>query len=509
MNATLGAILLLLSGLPLILYINIVPHLQYILAKHVLPGVPDKKDFDFIVVGAGSAGAVVAGRLAENGHEVLLIEAGGPSNYFMQIPALMAGFQNTAYDWQYRTEPQKYTPLKATKGMSVWPRGKGLGGSSLLNYMQYMRGNAKDYDEWAALGASGWSFKDVLPFFKKSQNLHDSPDDVNPKYHGEGGPMGVRTMPDVSCNMSKIIEKSLLEVLNLPKGDCNAKDQNVVWRTQTNMNSGRRADSYTCFAAPYEGKGLTSLTFSHATKIIIDDAKVAKGVEVDRFGSKLTFWATKEVIVSSGAIGSPQLLMLSGIGPKEHLQAVGIEPTLDKPGVGENLQDHLFGSIEAFVDEKVSPQRLGTSPFFLFNPLNYWTWYFNPGPYNGPLGDIMIISGAHVHVNSTGDPYNRPEIQMISYHDIFSQDYGIMFPKNLGLSEEFMQHHEHVMGGDGVTFLPKLLRPKSRGTVRLASKDFHDHPIIDPQYFKDPQDVQVMADGLKLSKKVLDSPNFK
>ena len=131
----------------------------------------------------------------------------------------------------------------------------------------------------------------------------------------------------------------------------------MVWRTQTNMNSGRRADSYTCFAAPYEGKGLTSLTFSQATKIIIDDAKVAKGVEVDRFGSKLTFWATKEVIVSSGAIGSPQLLMLSGIGPKEHLQAVGIEPTLDKPGVGENLQDHLFGSIEAFVDEKVSPQR--------------------------------------------------------------------------------------------------------------------------------------------------------
>ena len=121
----------------------------------------------------------------------------------------------------------------------------------------------------------------------------------------------------------------------------------------------------------------------------------------------------------------------------------------------------------------------------------------------------MIISGAHVHVNSTGDPYNRPEIQMISYHDLFSQDYGIMFPKNLGLSEEFMQHHEHVMGGDGVTFLPKLLRPKSRGTVRLASKDFHDHPIIDPQYFKDPQDVQVLADGLKLSKKVLDSPNFK
>ena len=121
----------------------------------------------------------------------------------------------------------------------------------------------------------------------------------------------------------------------------------------------------------------------------------------------------------------------------------------------------------------------------------------------------MIISGAHVHVNSTGDPYNRPEIQMISYHDLFSQDYGIMFPKNLGLSEEFMQHHEHVMGGDGVTFLPKLLRPKSRGTVRLASKDFHDHPIIDPQYFKDPQDVQVLADGLKLSKKVMDSPNFK
>ena len=193
---------------------------------------------------------------------------------------------------------------------SNWPRGKGLGGSSLLNYMQYMRGNPRDYDEWSDLGATGWSYENVLPYFKKSQRYHES-DDFNENYHGTDGPMGVRKLPQYSCKMSYLIEAGLNDTLGLEKADCNGKNQNVIWQSQFNQNSGRRADSYSCFAAPQVGKGLTVLTFAHATKIIMSSL-VAKGVEVERFGQKLEFYAKNEVIISAGSIGSPQLLMLSG-----------------------------------------------------------------------------------------------------------------------------------------------------------------------------------------------------
>ena len=509
MPQNLALILLVLSGLPLALYINLTPILQSLFARFTLPGVPDKAEFDFVIVGAGSAGSVVAGRLAEHGAQVLLIEAGGPSNWLMQIPGLYPAFQRTAYDWQYKIQPQKHVPLKAIQdGAGNWPRGKGLGGSSLLNYMQYMRGHPRDYDEWVELGAEGWSYQEVLPYFKKSQRLHESPNDVNPKYHGESGPMGVRTMPEVSNKMGEIIEASLEDVLSdMKKGDCNAENQNVIWRSQTNLNSGRRADAFSCFAAPYEGQGLTVLTFAHATKIIFGDGKVAKGVEVERFGQKSQFYAKKEVILSSGAIGSPQLLMLSGIGPKKHLEEVGIQTILDKPGVGANLQDHLLHFLEAPIEDE-SKERLGVSPFTATNPINYWDW-LTKHPYNGPLGDILIGSGAFPYMNSTNDKYQRPEIQMVPLPLTLQVEYGTMHGQNLGLSKEYLEAHQDEGGKDGMTFSFCTLRPKSTGTIRLASKDPMDHPIIDPEYLKEPEDLKVAIDALKLSKKILDSVHFK
>ena len=173
-----------------------------------------------------------------------------------------------------------------------------------------MRGNPKDYDEWSDLGANGWSYQDVLPYFKKSERYHES-DDLDENYHGTKGPMGVRKLPKYSCKMSSLIEASLNDTLSLEKGDCNAKNQNVIYQSQFNQNSGRRADSYSCFAAQYVGKGLTVLTYAHATKIIMSNL-TAKGVEVVRFGQKFEFLAKKEVIISAGSVGSPQLLMLSG-----------------------------------------------------------------------------------------------------------------------------------------------------------------------------------------------------
>ena len=508
MPPNLGILILIVTGLPLALYINLTPILQSLWARFVLPGVPDKAEFDFVIVGAGSAGSVVAGRLAEHGHQVLLIEAGGPSNWLMQIPGLYPAFQRTAYDWQYKIEPQKYAPLKGIQnGAGNWPRGKGLGGSSLLNYMQYMRGHPRDYDEWVDLGAEGWSYQEVLPYFKKSERLHESPEDVNSKYHGESGPMSVRRMPDVSCPMGRIIEASLDDVLtDMKRGDCNAENQNVIWRTQTNLKSGRRADAFSSFAAPYEGKGLTVLTYAHATKIIFEGLE-AKGIEVERFGQSLQYFAKKEVIVSTGAIASPQLLMLSGIGPKKHLQEHGIKPLLDKPGVGANLQDHLLHFLEAFTEDE-SQERLGVSPFTATNPKNYWDW-FTKHPYNGPLGDILIGSGAFPYMNSTDDKYQRPEIQLVLLPSTLQVEYGTMHGLNLNLSKEYLEVYSNERGKDGMSFAFCTLRPKSIGTIKLASNNPMDHPIIDPEYLKDPEDMKVAIDGLKLSKKILDSEHYK
>ena len=176
--------------------------------------------------------------------------------------------------------------------------------------MLYVRGNPKDYDEWSDLGATGWSYQDVLPYFKKSQHYHES-DDFDEKYQGTGGPLGVRKLPQYSCKMSHLIEASLNDTLGLEKGDCNGGNQNVIYQGQFNQRSGRRSDSYSSFAEKYVSKGLTVLTFAHASKIIMSGL-VAKGVEVERFGEKFEFYAQNEVILSAGAIGSPQLLMLSG-----------------------------------------------------------------------------------------------------------------------------------------------------------------------------------------------------
>lgn len=256
-------------------------------------------------------------------------------------------FQDTAYDWQYTTEPQKHAPNKALgAGRSKWLQGKGLGGTSLLNYMLYIRGHPKDFDEWTSMGAEGWSYKDVLPYFKKSERYHGK-EDFDTAYHNDKGPLGVQQMPNDPTIEYRTIYESALNEMGLEGGDCNGKEQNVRYWYQSTQDNGKRADTYSAFAEPWVGNGLTVLTYAHATKLILDGGgKVMKGIKVERFGQKLDLFARKEVIVSAGAIGSPHLLMLSGIGPKKHLTDIGIETIHDLPGVGANLQNHLFTPLE-------------------------------------------------------------------------------------------------------------------------------------------------------------------
>ncbi len=426
MNPTFGLILLLTLSIPIILYVNITPVVQQFLASILPSGVENNAEFDFIVVGGGSAGSVVAARLAEEGHNVLLVEAGGPPNFLMGIPALVAGFQLTAYDWQYKTVPQK--TLKHS--ISNWPRGKVLGGSSQLNYMIYVRGNPRDYDAWADLGNAGWSYKDVLPFFKKSQRYYSGPAD--PEYTGRYGPMHVQTFGDDDiAPLSKVIEDGLLE-LGHPQVDYNGKDQEGVHRSQYSNNHGWRASTYASFLAPLQGKGLRTLTFAHATKVLFKPGtNRIFGVQVSRLGKVMNLYAKNEVIVSGGSINSPQLLMLSGIGPKEHLKEIGIQVKVDLPGVGSNLQDHLISLSNLKVTS--SEKRLGAGNFLTVNPWNYINFFLNG---KGPLIDSGISVGAFLKTKVNQDPYKRPDIQFHTVPYGVDIDFGLVLKNVLNISDD-------------------------------------------------------------------------
>ena len=197
--------------------------------------------------------------------------------------------------------------------------------------------------------------------------------------------------------------------------------------------------------------------------------------------------------------------ILIGIGPETHLKYKGLKTILDKPGVGSNLQDHIMIVIDGVAENR---ERLGFNPFQGANPLHYFTW-FTSNPYNGPLGDAALGVGAHFHTPFGSDPYKRPEIQLMSVPFYTFLDWGAMYAELLGFSDEHMALNAENMGKDGVTFLPKLLRPKSIGTIRLASNNYQDHPIIDPEYLKHPDDVKTLVEALKISKNVLDSKHLK
>ncbi len=333
MHPSIGQLLVFLTSIPFILIVTLQPAWQSLVAKILPSEVQDGDSFDFIVVGSGSAGSVVAARLAEAGLHVLLVEAGGQPSWLMPIPALLATSQGTAYDWKFATEPQKHTMHALKDSVCKWARGKVLGGTSQLNAMLYVRGHARDYDEWSSMGNPGWSYKEVLPFFKKSERFYGDAggEEIDPEYHGKDGPMGVRIVTDVT-KITEVFEEAFEEV-GMKRGDYNGKEQEVFFRGQTNQNNGRRGDTFSNFAEPHVGKGITLLTYAHVTKVLFKpNTNEAIGIRVTRFDQELSLYASKEVILSGGSVGSPHILMLSGIGPTTHLESLGIKTKVDLPG---------------------------------------------------------------------------------------------------------------------------------------------------------------------------------
>ena len=454
---------------------------------------PPGPQYDYIVVGAGSAGSVVAGRLARAGLQVLLVEAGGPAPPLAHIPAMVGALQRTVLDWAFTTELQARAAI-STGRVSRWPRGKVLGGSSILNYMIYMRGHSRDYDHWREAGLEGWGYQEVLKYFKKSQHMElEVPDKDH--YHGSGGELTV-TRDNFKEPIVDVFMRAA-EELGYKVGDINGELEDEGFSpSQVTLKNGFRTGTYKAFAERESGKNLTVLTFAHASRLLFDGSK-AVGVEVTRFGRTLQFFARQEVVVSAGSIGSPQLVMLSGIGDSRHLEEVGVRPLHHLPEVGRNLQDHLLVPVSFDTTAPLSIQLADT------NKLSSWLQYLSSG--RGPLTSTGGLGGvAQLQTEANTDP--RPDIQFNLLALTGATDYGLVLNQNLGMRDPvtlaWMAPHE---GKYSSCFGVTLNRPKSRGYLELRTNNPLDHPIIQPNYLSAQEDVDTLIAGIRIAVKLLNT----
>lgn len=430
------------------------------------------KTFDYIIIGAGSAGCVMANRLSEESDtRVLLLEAGGPDNRReISIPVAAPQLFRTEVDWEFYTAPQ----AELNGRRLHWPRGRVLGGTSSLNWMIYSRGDPSDYDHWAALDNEGWSFDDVLPYFKKAEHQERG----ESAYHGTGGPLNVADARDPNP-LSPLFVEAGVEV-GIPRNDdFNGAQQEGVGLFQVTQNNGKRHSAVAAYLTPaLQRPNLTVLTDVRVTRIICH-AGEATGVEYVRDGGTVQAKVTKEVILSAGAVNSPQLLMLSGIGPADHLREHGIAVHVDLPGVGRNLQDHL--SISPVAYECTAPITLA-GVGRLRDVANYLLFK------KGPLTSTVAEAAAFV---KTDPGLPRPDLE-VAFLPIYVDESRPDDPPD--------QH--------GFTIASILLYPESRGQITLRAPDPMVDPLIDPRYLTAEKDREMVVEALKVARKIGRASSF-
>ena len=485
--------------------------------------------FDVIVVGAGSAGAVVAARLSENNAvSVALVEAGGAPPPRAAMPAAVASLQlDPEVDWMFTGDPGG-VGKGLTDGRMMVPRGKMLGGSSGLNYMAYVRGHPGDFDGWAAEGAKGWSYDEVLPLFIKSEDLvpPDSPDGVaiEDDVHGTGGPLGVSVRSPHAVAAEQFVQAAA--AAGIPTGDYNGRDRGgpagCASLFQTTTRAGRRCSTYEAFLAPaMDRPNLTVIANAQVERILLEegpDGLRATGVRYrGADGRTSNLDADREVVVSAGAIGSPQLLLVSGIGPREELEAVGVNCLLDNPHVGKHLKDHLHvplafpapgvaltmteiaislgpdalrapaGPLPADAAEDVDlPPELAGLKVEATRQVTEWATTGKGLPSSSFYDAVAFFStglgDAHTHDAQIGllACGYTPDI----WRHVFRVD-----------PEAFFGDPEVALSpmAQTVVVLPNPVQPHSEGQVRLVSADVSDPPRIDLNYLADPHDVTVMV----------------
>lgn len=463
---------------------------------------PLDAEYDFVVIGGGSAGAVVASRLSEiPSWRVLLLEAGPDENEVTDVPSLAAYLQLTKLDWKYKTEPTGKSCLGMKGGRCNWPRGKVLGGSSVLNYMLYVRGNRHDYEHWEQLGNSGWGYEEALYYFKKSED-NRNPYLRNSPYHGTGGYLTVQESPWRTPLVVAFVEAGM--ELGYENRDINGEYQTGFMISQGTIRRGSRCSTAKAFLRPVRlRRNIHTAMNSHVTRIIIDPLSMrAKGVEFYRDGKKQVVWAKKEVILSAGSINSPQLLMLSGIGPGEHLRHIGIPVLKDLP-VGNNLQDHVgILGLTFLIDKPVAivQDRLQAAPVTMHYVANG----------RGPMTTLGGIEGyAFVNTKYANESSDYPDIQFHVAPASIASDGGAQVRKVLGLTDDVYDTvFKPITNKDAWTIIPLLLRPRSRGTVRLRSSNPFRNPVINANYFSEPRDIATLVEGAKIAVRVSQAKVF-
>jgi choline dehydrogenase len=429
---------------------------------------PRYDTYDYVIIGSGSAGSAIAYRLGEDYRlRILVLEAGPPDDSIkLRMPAGFASLgEKSRFSWRYETVPQAH----CNNRRMYWPRGKTLGGSSSVNAMLYVRGHAWDYDHWRQLGNDGWSYNDVLPYFKKAENNERGPDE----FHGSGGPL------NVADQVSPLKINDAFLAACEQAGHKRIKDFNGAVQegvgyyqvTQKNQERWSAASAYLRPAVERNRNNVHVISNALVERIILDKTR-AMGVRYVHRGQDEVARCDREIILCGGAVNSPHLLQVSGIGPADHIKSVGLKPLHDLPGVGENLQDHLDATLVQFCRTNDTYDRTS----------KLWSLYKYLKDRTGPGTSPIAESGGFL---STQKGLAAPDIQL-HFLPAMVIDHGRVKLRKSGYSL-------HVC----------TLRPESKGTIRLASKDPKEAPLIDANYLAERKDLDTLVAGVKMGREIM------
>ncbi|GLH04242.1 Glucose dehydrogenase [acceptor] [Gryllus bimaculatus] len=446
-------------------------------------------EYDYVVVGAGSAGSIVARRLSEEAKvSVLLIEAGSScSSWILDIPILSPFLQLSALDWQYQTVRQKHACYSLEGNASRWPRGKVVGGTSHLNYLMYVRGHKQDYDQWSEDGNAGWSyFDDALHYFRRSEKQsgrfkHDS-------YHSTVGPAVVSDIQHATP-LADAFLKAAFE-LGYPIQDLNSQYQTGFMETQVHLHRGQRWNVDYAYIAQNNKNAVKLFCNAHVGKVLFQNDFEAVGVEGVHFGKKFSVLAKRAVILSAGTIGSPMILMRSGIGPKTHL-------ILQNLPVGKNLQDHVTTGLDL-----IQLNQSLSIDFKNIASVSSFIQYMYQG--KGPWSTTGCEAFGVIHSDLVDQRKELPDLQIMALPMGLTSDYGAHMRKAMGVKEEvWKEYFSPLKGSQVASIMPVLLHPKSRGEVKLKSQSIDDDPIIDPNYLEHEDDIKTLYEGIKIVKNLI------
>ncbi|XP_003747293.1 uncharacterized protein LOC100899481 [Galendromus occidentalis] len=439
-----------------------------------------RTEYDFVIVGGGSAGCRIADVLSSSGEfTVLVLEAGGVPPESSKIPLLaLMPYNSKEYDWIYRSVPQKTSMLAAKNKVRTLNAARNLGGGSTWNMMYYQRGNFEDYDRWERdFGAKGWGSKEVLELFKEVEGADDM--ELSDDFHGRHGPLGVTTFRD-EYPLKEAFFEAAEKTLGLNYSDQNDGNHWGSFHLTATIKRGRRVSSFNAFIEPNLNRGNLHISlYSQVLKIDFED-KRASGITIIKDGVRRSIRASKEVVLSAGAFRSPQLLMLSGIGDEAHLKEFKIPLRSHLPGVGKNLQDHFghVGILAKIPDDDVPD-------FDDVRGLKQWL-FDQTGPFAKPPG-----VGLGLLYTSTGADKRSPDVELIpqaAREDLLGSD----------LPDEMLREYYGEFAGQSMlSFIHLVQKPKSRGELRLASADPIDYPQIDMKYFSHPDDVKSAVSAAK------------